>query len=166
MQPADLPLLHSTHHALSCRHSSHRLRQAGPTEEWTVQGIESFISVEMGCEGRLASSPIGSCMAGGPIFISNSGVGVAMLVALDRKTGCQGCQLDKDSPNENWEPYSQDNSVVLPFYRSDQTGGRDATYGNDMAPTDIVSQEATGFSLRRRITQLTSLPEWGGMARD
>ena len=89
-----------------------------PTEEWTVQGTESFISVKMGCEGRLESSPIGSCMAGGPIFISTSGVGVAMLVALnnlDRKTGCQGCQLDKDLPDENWEPCSQDSSVLSPF---------------------------------------------------
>lgn len=101
MQHAHLPLLlHSTHHALNHRHSSHRRSQAGPTEEQTVQGPETFISVEMGCEGRLENSPVGSCMTeGGAIFTSTSGVGVAMLVAqdnLDRKPGCYGCQLDKD----------------------------------------------------------------------
>lgn len=78
------------------------LGQAGPTGEQTEQGSESFISVEMSCEGRLENGPVGVFVAkGGGIFTSTSGVGVAMPAAqdnLDRKTGCQGCHLGKDLP--------------------------------------------------------------------
>ena len=79
---------------------------------------------------------------GGAILISTSGVGVAMLVTqdnLDRKTGCQGCHLDKGLPREIWEPHSQDNSVELPFCGSGQkTDGRDAMNGSEPAPSDSL----------------------------
>lgn len=70
MQPAQLPLLlHSTHHKLCHRHSSHRLSQAKPTEDWTMQGPEAFISVEMGCDGRLENCPVGSYIEVPSLFL-------------------------------------------------------------------------------------------------